>query len=88
MLSEIENYLGANFSDLTIDVTEDELTIRGEGDVAKISSLEDSLKKSDFLKNVEIYDLNTQAEGSRRANFGIRAIVENYNTRSINTNGN
>ncbi|MBN1331560.1 hypothetical protein JW978_01585 [Candidatus Dojkabacteria bacterium] len=87
MLSELENYLGANFTGLSIYITEDELTIRGEGDVSRISSLEESLKASNYLRNVEVYDLNAQEEGSRRADFGIRAIIENYNSRTIEENG-
>ncbi|MBD3280531.1 hypothetical protein GF389_03335 [Candidatus Dojkabacteria bacterium] len=88
MLFEIENYLLANFTDLSIEVSENELRISGEGDVGKISTLEDSLKSSEYLRNVEVYDLSAEEEGSRRSSFGIRAIIEDYNFRTLKGNGN
>ena len=87
MLKELENYLGANFTNLTIGLSEDELTIRGEGDVTKISALEESMKSSPNLKNVEIYDLSAEREGSRRSSFGVKAIIKDYNIRSLRKNG-
>lgn len=86
-LRELENYLAANFSDLTIEIAENELTIRAEGDVTKISALEDSMKSSENLKNVEVYDLTAEQTGGRRSSFGVKAQIENYNTRSLRKNG-
>lgn len=85
---EVENYLGANFTDLRIEINGNQLLIRAEGDVSKISQLEENIKTSSRFKNVETFDLTADTDGgSRRASFGIRAIIIDYNTRTLQ-NGN
>lgn len=75
LLREIDNYLNSNFSNLSINITDQVVTIRAEGDVDKISDFENAMKSSDYFINVETFELNRDSSGDRRANFGLRAVI-------------
>lgn len=82
-LNELEGFLGNDFEDTSINIDGDSLTINGQGNVDKISNLEEAMKNSQKLKNVSVSNINTDETNSTRASFAIKAIILNPNTRSF-----
>jgi len=83
VLKELENYLNANFTNMNISIIDQELTIRAEGDVDKISIFEAQMKNSESFVNVETFELDRDSSGGRRASFGLRAVIIDKNRESI-----
>jgi len=86
MLKELDNQLSANFSNLTINASSEILTVRGAGDVSRISSFEDAIKQSTYFSNVETFEIDTSTGGDNRGNIGLRAVINDSDRTGLSVN--
>lgn len=82
IFEEVNGMLNSSFADLRIIIDEDTVTLRGQGDISRISDLETKMKNSATFTNVETFEITTEDDSNARGSFGLRAVIKDEFTRT------
>lgn len=81
---ELNTYLPTISTDISVQVKNDTLLIRGFSALSSVSSLEGSLKGSKTFERTEVFEVQNEGGGAQdQGTFALRAIVKDYNTRTF-----
>ena len=84
ILKEINSYLPSITSEISMQIRNETLLIRGFGDFNAVSSMELSLKNSNTFDRTEVFEIQNQGgAASSSGRFAVRAILSNFNSREF-----